>query len=140
MAVASELTVLHRAIDELNVVVGSVRGRYGDIPAVRRLLGDVDRILIDASELDAMAPPPPPPGQVEIQMIDDTPPTRFVIEARLLITTTGLTLSVMSDATAGIIQFGVFGLRRMQDCVDFPAHQKRNPSQIHPQHQDDDGC
>ena len=73
MAVTSELTVLHRAIDELTAVVGSVRGRYGDIPAVRRLLGDVDRILLDASELDTMAPPPPPPGQVEMHVIDDKP-------------------------------------------------------------------
>ncbi|MGH8961103.1 MAG: hypothetical protein ACRDWT_07825 [Jatrophihabitantaceae bacterium] len=73
MAVTSELTVLHRAIDELSAVVGSVRGRYGDIPAVKRLLGDVDRILLDASELDAMAPPPPPPGQVEMHVIDDKP-------------------------------------------------------------------
>jgi hypothetical protein len=73
MAVTSELTVLHQAIDELNAVVGSVRGRYGDIPAVRRLLGDVDRILLDTSELDGMTPPPPPPCQVEMQVIDDKP-------------------------------------------------------------------
>ena len=73
MAVTSELTVLHRAIDELHAVVGSVRGRYGDIPAVRRLLGDVDRILLDASELDTMAPPPLPAGHQEIHMIDDRP-------------------------------------------------------------------
>jgi hypothetical protein len=73
MAVTSELTVLHRAIDELQAVVGSVRGRYGDIPAVRRLLGDVDRILLDAAELDEVPPPPQPEGQVEMQIIDDTP-------------------------------------------------------------------
>jgi hypothetical protein len=73
MAVTSELTVLHRAIDELSVVVGTVRGRYGDIPAVRRLLGDVDRILLDASELDGVTPLPPPPGQVEMHVIDDRP-------------------------------------------------------------------
>lgn len=73
MAVTSELTVLHRTIDELHAVVDSVRGRYGDIPAVQRLLGDVDRILLDASELDGLAPPPPPPGQVEMHVIDDTP-------------------------------------------------------------------
>lgn len=73
MATTSELTVLHRAIDELTAVVGSVRGRYGDTPAVRRLLGDVDRILLDASELDGVAPPPPPPGDVEMHMIDDRP-------------------------------------------------------------------
>ncbi|MEO8887910.1 MAG: hypothetical protein ABI301_02895 [Jatrophihabitantaceae bacterium] len=74
MAVTSELTVLNRAIDELSTVVGSVESRYGDISAVRRLRGDVDRIRLDASELDAVAAPPPPPGQVEMHVIDDTPP------------------------------------------------------------------
>ena len=71
MAVTSELTVLHRAIEELTAVVGSVRSRYGDIPAVRRLLGDVDRILIDAADLEDL--PPPPPFGEPIQLIDDTP-------------------------------------------------------------------
>jgi hypothetical protein len=74
MADPSELADLYRAIEELGGVVGSVRGRYGEIPAVRRLLGDVDRLLLDASELDGVAPPPPPPGQVEMHMIDDLPP------------------------------------------------------------------
>ena len=74
MAVTSELTVLHRAIDELRGVVVSVRGRYGDIPAVKRLLGDVDRILLDASELDDVLPPAPEVTPGEVQVIDDSPP------------------------------------------------------------------
>jgi hypothetical protein len=73
MTGTSELTVLHRALDELRSVVGSVRSRYGDIPAVTRLLGDVDRILLDASELDTVPPPLAEPAPVEVQMMDDTP-------------------------------------------------------------------
>jgi hypothetical protein len=72
MAATSELTVLHRALDELRTVVDSVRGRYGDIPAVRRLLGDVERILLDASELDTV-PPPAESAPVEVQLVDDKP-------------------------------------------------------------------
>ena len=72
MAVTSELTVLHRAIEELTTVVGSVHSRYGDIPAVRRLLGDVDRILLDAADLDDV--PPPPPAAEPIHLIDDSQP------------------------------------------------------------------
>jgi hypothetical protein len=72
MAVTSELTVLHRTIEELTSVMSSVRSRYGDIPAVKRLLGDVDRILLDAADLDELMPPPPA-SVTELQPIDDTP-------------------------------------------------------------------
>jgi hypothetical protein len=73
MPATSELTVLHRALDELRSVVDSVRGRYGDTPAVRRLLGDVERILLDASELDTATPVERPTAQPEVQVIDDRP-------------------------------------------------------------------
>jgi hypothetical protein len=52
MAATAELAALHRTIEELTNVMGSVRSRYGDMPAVKRLLGDVDRILLDAADLD----------------------------------------------------------------------------------------
>jgi hypothetical protein len=72
MAVTTELTTLHRTVDELRSIVADVHSRYGDIPAVRRLLGDVDRIDLDVSELDTMTPPPDPaPGAVHL--IDDRP-------------------------------------------------------------------
>jgi hypothetical protein len=74
MTVTSELTALRRAIAELHAGVSSVRDRYGDIPAVRRLLGDVDRILLDAAELDGLAPPPPPDGRPDVHYIDDSDP------------------------------------------------------------------
>ncbi|MCU1657389.1 MAG: hypothetical protein JWO57_2045 [Pseudonocardiales bacterium] len=72
MPVTSELTTLHRVLGDLRSVVGSVRSRYGDIPAVRRLLGDVDRIDLDASELDHV-PPPPESRPVDVQVLDDRP-------------------------------------------------------------------
>ena len=61
MAVTSELTVLHRAVDELRGVVVSVRGRYGDVPAVKPLLED-------------LLPPAPEVTPGEMQVIDDSPP------------------------------------------------------------------
>ena len=71
MALTSELSVLHRTVDELRAIIGSVRTRYGDIPAVKRLLGDVDRIDLDASELDDITPPAEKSGPIEV--IDDRP-------------------------------------------------------------------
>jgi hypothetical protein len=72
MAVTSELSVLHRTVDELRTVVSSVRTRYGDIPAVQRLVGDVERIDLDAADLDSM-PPPAAPVLTPVHVIDDTP-------------------------------------------------------------------
>jgi len=73
MAETAELTTLHRALDQLRSCVGEVRGRYGDIPAVKRLVGDVERIDIDASELDTVPPPAEPAKPAPVQWIDDTP-------------------------------------------------------------------
>ena len=72
MAVNTELTTLHRTVDELRSVMAEVHSRYGDIPAVRRLLGDIDRIDLDLSELDTMAPPPVAAAG-DVHMIDDKP-------------------------------------------------------------------
>ena len=75
MAVTAELTTLHRTVDELRSVMANVRSRYGDIPAVRRLLGDIDRLDLDVSELDTMAPPPAAEAAAPhaVHMIDDKP-------------------------------------------------------------------
>ena len=80
MGLAPELATLHKAVEELRSVVGSVLSRYGDIPAVKRLLGDVDRIDLDASELDDI-PVPAEPEHLEdnvgsvgtVHVLDDTP-------------------------------------------------------------------
>ena len=74
MGLAPELATLHKAVEELRSVVGSVLGRYGDIPAVKRLLGDVDRIDLDASELDAIPVPAEPEQREEtVLVLDDKP-------------------------------------------------------------------
>jgi hypothetical protein len=80
MAVTTELTTLHRTIDELREIVASVRQAYGDIPAVKRLLGDIERIDLDASELDDLTPlaavPTPEASEIHVldrYVLDDTP-------------------------------------------------------------------
>ena len=73
MAASTEVITLHRQVDELRHVIDGVRARYGDVPAVRRLLGDIDRIDLDASELDTLTPIATP-ARDDIQLIDDTPP------------------------------------------------------------------
>jgi hypothetical protein len=77
MAETSELSTLHRTMDELGSVVGSVRTRYGDIPAVRRIVGDLERMALDVADLDALQPPAEPasaePPRPALQPIDDRP-------------------------------------------------------------------
>jgi hypothetical protein len=74
MAVTAELTILHRTLEELRRCVGDLRSRYGDIPPVRRIIGDVDRINLDASELDEVPVPDLPIQSQEMHVLDDTPP------------------------------------------------------------------
>lgn len=73
MTVPAELRTLHRAVEQLRSCVGDVRSRYGDIPHVRRLVGDVDRIDIDVSELDVVPPPAAAAMRAPLERIDDTP-------------------------------------------------------------------
>ena len=74
MADTAALTRLHRAVDEMRRAVESVQESYGDIPAVRRLHNDVDRLQIDAAELGALTPLVSVGAVDEIQVLDDTPP------------------------------------------------------------------
>jgi hypothetical protein len=74
MAVTIELTSLQRVLGELRSAVESVRTRYGDIPAVQRLLGDLDRTELDATELRTVVPAEAPLPAEEIHLIDDVPP------------------------------------------------------------------
>lgn len=50
----AELQSLYRAVDQVRAGVADVRRRYGDIPAVQRLVGDVDRLNLDVHELDTI--------------------------------------------------------------------------------------
>ncbi|TLW92205.1 hypothetical protein [Saccharomonospora piscinae] len=72
---SAEMTELRRAIGQLRQCVGALRARYGEAPAVRRIVNDVDRLDIDAGDL-ADAPPVPPQGAagaVDVVKIPDTP-------------------------------------------------------------------
>jgi hypothetical protein len=75
MAVTTELSPLHRTVDEPRQIVTTGRARYGDIPAVKRLLGDIERIDLDASEPDDRTPPAAAsiPEASEIHILDDQP-------------------------------------------------------------------
>ena len=52
MAETAELMSLRRAIDDVRSCVAVLRDRHGDIPSVRRLVGDVERLDLDAADLD----------------------------------------------------------------------------------------
>ena len=72
MADAMQMNAVNRAIEELRDRVVDARAAYGEIPAVQRLVNDVERIRIDARELDSLAPAASPPTTDRIP-IDDTP-------------------------------------------------------------------
>lgn len=51
----AELAELHDLIGSLRRCVGSMRDRYGDSPAMRRIVIDANRILSDVELLDSDA-------------------------------------------------------------------------------------
>ncbi|OBK50340.1 hypothetical protein [Mycobacterium sp. 1081908.1] len=52
MSATTELAELHDLIGGLRRCVSSLRARYGDSPAMRRIVIDADRILSDVELLD----------------------------------------------------------------------------------------
>jgi len=52
MAETAELMSLRRAIDDVRRSVAVLRDSYGDVPSVQRLVGDVERLDLDAADLD----------------------------------------------------------------------------------------
>jgi hypothetical protein len=73
MPVTIELRTLNRAVDELRSAVASLHGKYGDVPTVRRLRNDLERLELDVhdvSSLPAGASTPPP---LEMQLLSDEP-------------------------------------------------------------------
>ncbi|MBX9640263.1 MAG: hypothetical protein K2X97_11200 [Mycobacteriaceae bacterium] len=52
MSTATELTELHDLMRGLRQCVTSLKARYGDNPATRRIVIDADRILTDIELLD----------------------------------------------------------------------------------------
>jgi len=56
MAEGSEKASLHHAVDQLAHAVDAMARRYGRNKAVQRLIGDVERLRLDASDCDGLAP------------------------------------------------------------------------------------
>ncbi|GCE37182.1 hypothetical protein Rhow_006592 [Rhodococcus wratislaviensis] len=69
----SEMLELNRTIDRLRRAVGSLRTMYGDAASVRRLSNDLERLEIDARDLDASPPNVVHREPVERIKVSDTP-------------------------------------------------------------------
>ena len=74
----TEMSELRRTIGQLRQCVAALRGRYGEATPVQRLLNDLERLEIDASELDRTSPVPTQTrgigaGHVEVVPVPDTP-------------------------------------------------------------------
>ncbi|SDC47406.1 hypothetical protein [Actinokineospora iranica] len=72
---STEISELQRTIGQLRHCVGALRARYGDIPAVRRLDNDIERIDIDAGDFSPTSTAPVPRGsrESEVVVVPDTP-------------------------------------------------------------------
>lgn len=55
----TELGDVLRALAHLRTGVDGLHARYGDVPMVRRIDNDLERLEIDVSELSTAAPAPP---------------------------------------------------------------------------------
>jgi hypothetical protein len=81
----SDITELQRAIGQVKAAVGALRAQYGDIPAVRRLVNDVERLDIDTcdfrSEPDTPQPRRPQVSEHEVVVVPDTPYDREMFRA-----------------------------------------------------------
>jgi hypothetical protein len=72
---STEISELRRTIGQLRQCVGALRARYGEAPAVRRLANDLERLDIDAGELDQSAVPVQikPADRANVVVVPDTP-------------------------------------------------------------------
>lgn len=57
MSSTTELAQLHELIGGMRRCVTSLASRYGDTPAMRRIVNDVERLDIDAEELELISVP-----------------------------------------------------------------------------------
>jgi hypothetical protein len=53
----TEIAELRQSIGQLRQCLGALRSQYGDASAIRRLANDVERLDIDAVELEQSPPP-----------------------------------------------------------------------------------
>jgi hypothetical protein len=72
----TEIAELRRSIGQLRQCLGTLRSRYGDAPAVRRLVNDVERLDIDADELEGA--PPAPAREVPAQQTGGSSPSGMI--------------------------------------------------------------
>lgn len=73
MPVTAELRTLHRAVDELRTAVTSLQGKYGDLPAVRRLRNDLERLELDVNDVGSLPPNVDVPVPLEMHTLSDEP-------------------------------------------------------------------
>lgn len=53
----AEFSELRQTIGQLRQCIGSLRSQYGDVRPVTRLANDLDRLDIDAAEIEESPPP-----------------------------------------------------------------------------------
>lgn len=63
MPISVEYRALHRAIDDLRGAVTSLRAAHGEVVAVARLQNDLDRLVLDVADADALSVPARPVAQ-----------------------------------------------------------------------------
>ncbi len=68
----SDKAALHHAVDQLAHAVDAMARRYGQNRAVARLVNDVERLRLDASDCDELAPAAGVPAAA-LEVIPDTP-------------------------------------------------------------------
>lgn len=72
----TEISELQRTLGDLHQCVGALRARYGEATVVRRLINDLERLDIDAGDLDQTTPVPAqhaPRDRSEVVVVPDTP-------------------------------------------------------------------
>lgn len=69
----TETLELKRTVDHLRHCVGSLRALYGDVPVVRRLANDVERLDIDSVDLDMLPQHPAAHEKFVRIQVPDTP-------------------------------------------------------------------
>ncbi|HEY0804625.1 MAG TPA: hypothetical protein VGD84_06160 [Pseudonocardiaceae bacterium] len=74
---STEVIALRRAIGQLRQCVAVLRSHHGDMPDIRRLANDVERLDIDAADLIGRPTPPKQrdgqSGRPDIVVVPDTP-------------------------------------------------------------------
>ncbi|MFH5232035.1 hypothetical protein [Antrihabitans spumae] len=54
----TEINELRQTIGQLRQCIGALRSQYGDARSISRLVNDLDRLDLDAADLEESPPPP----------------------------------------------------------------------------------